>query len=147
MPATSLKQKQFMDAAAHNASFAKQANIPQAVAKDFSESSKGMKFGKGYNTREDLQGINKPKTDHGKMSLMKKGGESKSQKESGMKKMSNGGITEAKMGKVRTAAPSKDGIASKGKTKGTIIKMGAAKPLGMKKGGMTKKMNMGGKAC
>ena len=147
MPATSLKQKQFMDAAAHNASFAKQANIPQAVAKDFSESSKGMKFGRSYNSREDLQGINKPKTDHGKMSLMKKGGESKSQKESGMKKMSNGGITEAKMGKVRTAAPSKDGIASKGKTKGTMIKMGAAKPLGMKKGGMAKKMNMGGRAC
>jgi len=147
MPATSLKQKQFMDAAAHNASFAKQAGIPQSVAKDFSESSKGMKFGRSYNTREDLQGINKPKTDHGKMSLMKKGGESKSQKELNMKKMSNGGITEAKMGKVRTAAPSKDGIASKGKTKGTMIKMGAAKPLGMKKGGMTKKMNMGGRAC
>ena len=147
MPATSLKQKQFMDAAAHNASFAKQAGIPQSVAKDFSESSKGMKFGRGYNTREDLQGINKPKTDHGKMSLMKKGGESKSHKELNMKKMSNGGITEAKMGKVRTAAPSKDGVASKGKTKGTMIKMGAAKPLGMKKGGMTKKMNMGGRAC
>jgi hypothetical protein len=28
-----------------------------------------------------------------------------------------------KMGAVRTAAPSKDGIASKGKTKGTMIKM------------------------
>jgi hypothetical protein len=147
MPATSLKQKQFMDAAAHNASFAKQAGIPQTVAKDFSESSKGMKFGRGYNTREDLQGINKPKTDHGKMSLMKKGGESKSQKELNMKKMSNGGITERKMGSVKTAAPSKDGVASKGKTKGTMIKMGAAKPLGMKKGGMTKKMNMGGRAC
>jgi hypothetical protein len=68
-------------------------------------------------------------------------------KESGMKKMANGGITSAKMGSVKTAAPSKDGIAMKGKTKGTMVKMGAAKPLGMKKGGMTKKMNMGGKAC
>ena len=56
-------------------------------------------------------------------------------KESGMKKMSNGGITEAKMGKVKTAAPSKDGVATKGKTKGTMVKMGAAKPLGMKRGG------------
>jgi hypothetical protein len=28
-----------------------------------------------------------------------------------------------KMGAVKTAAPSKDGIASKGKTKGTMIKM------------------------
>ena len=64
-----------------------------------------------------------------------------------MKKMSNGGITSAKMGSVKTGAPSRDGIATKGKTKGTMVKMGAANPLGMKKGGMTKKMNMGGKAC
>ena len=56
-------------------------------------------------------------------------------KESGMKKMANGGITKEKMGSVKTAAPSRDGIATKGKTKGTMIKMGAAKPLGMKRGG------------
>ena len=58
----------------------------------------------------------------------------------------NNGITKAKMGTVRTAAPSKDGIASKGKTKGTMISMKGSTPLGMKAGGM-KKMNMGGKAC
>jgi hypothetical protein len=39
------------------------------------------------------------------------------------------------MGAVRTAAPSKDGVATKGKTKGSMVKMGASKPLGMKKGG------------
>jgi hypothetical protein len=50
----------------------------------------------------------------------------------------NKGITNAKMGAVRTAAPSRDGVAAKGKTKGTQIKMGAAKPLGMKKGGKAK---------
>ena len=49
--------------------------------------------------------------------------------------MASGGITTAKMGSVRTAAPSRDGVASKGKTKGTQVKMGAASPLGMKKGG------------
>ena len=43
----------------------------------------------------------------------------------------------SKMGAVKTAAPSKDGVATKGKTKGTMIKMGAAKPLGMKRGGKT----------
>jgi hypothetical protein len=59
----------------------------------------------------------------------------------------NNGITTAKMGSVRTAAPSRDGIASKGKTKGTMVKMSGSTPLGMKKGGMTKKMNMGGKTC
>jgi hypothetical protein len=51
----------------------------------------------------------------------------------------NNGITTAKMGKVRTAAPSKDGVASKGKTKGKQIVMKASKPLGMCGGGMAKK--------
>jgi hypothetical protein len=53
----------------------------------------------------------------------------------GMKKMANGGITKAKMGAVKTAAPSRDGLAVKGKTKGTQVKMSGSKPLGMKKGG------------
>lgn len=56
-------------------------------------------------------------------------------KDSGMKKMAGGGITKAKMGAVKTAAPSKDGLATKGKTKGTMISMKGSKPLGMKSGG------------
>jgi hypothetical protein len=40
------------------------------------------------------------------------------------------------MGAVKTAAPSKDGVATKGKTKGTQIVMAGNK--GMKKGGMAK---------
>jgi hypothetical protein len=76
------------------------------------------------------------------VSFMKKKGAPKSMikhemKEAGMKKMANGGITTAKMGTVRTAAPSKDGVATKGKTKGMQVKMGASKPLGMKYGGKT----------
>ena len=43
---------------------------------------------------------------------MKKGGMA-------MKKMASGGMTS--MGKVKTAAPSRDGIATKGKTKGRIV--------------------------
>ena len=75
MPATSEKQKKFMDAVAHNPAFAKASGVPVKVAKEFSEKSKGMKFGKDTNTsRADLQKVNKPKTLHGKMSLMKKGG-------------------------------------------------------------------------
>jgi hypothetical protein len=48
------------------------------------------------------------------------------------------------MGSVKTAAPSKDGVAAKGKTKGTQVKMaGSGVPGGigsrvMKKGGMAK---------
>jgi hypothetical protein len=38
-----------------------------------------------------------------------------------MKGMKAGGMT--KMGAVKTAAPSRDGVASKGKTKGKMIKM------------------------
>lgn len=50
----------------------------------------------------------------------------------------NNGITTAKMGKVKTAAPSKDGVATKGKTKGKQIVMKGGKPLGMCGGGMAK---------
>ena len=52
-----------------------------------------------------------------------------------VKKMASGGITNAKMPPVRTAAPSRDGIASKGKTKGTMVSMKGSTPLGMKRGG------------
>jgi len=55
-----------------------------------------------------------------------------------MKKMAMGGsVKPSAMGKVKTAAPSRDGIAEKGKTKGKqIVMSGASK--GMKKGGMAK---------
>ena len=56
-----------------------------------------------------------------------------------MKKMASGGMTS--MGKVKTAAPSKDGVAMKGKTKGTMVKMAGS--TGMKNGGMSK-MKKGG---
>ena len=129
MPATSLKQKKFMDAAAHNPAFAKQAGIPQSVAQEFSTASKGMKF-KGEQTRADRQSINRPKTNQGSAEFFKRGGEMKESKamakkeisfmekkgapksmikhekaeygmkKGGMKKMASGGITSAKMGKV-----------------------------------------------
>lgn len=50
-------------------------------------------------------------------------------------KSSGNGITKAKMGSVKTAAPSRDGLATKGKTKGKQVVMHGSKPLGMKKGG------------
>jgi hypothetical protein len=124
------------------------------------KADKGKRFGSG--SRADAQAINKPKTNQGKQEFFAKGGDMKESKEmmkkevsfmkkkgapksmikhemkeAGMKKMANGGITTAKMGTVRTAAPSKDGVATKGKTKGTQVKMGASKPLGMKYGGKT----------
>ena len=44
MPSTSLKQKRFMAAAAHNPEFAKKAGIPQRVAKEFHNADRG-KYG------------------------------------------------------------------------------------------------------
>ena len=161
MPSVSIKQHNFMAAVANNPAFAKKAGVPKTVGEEFMKADKGKKFGSG--TRPDAQAINKPKVHRGKMELFAKGGEMKESpammkkevsfmKKAGapksmikheesemkgmkMKKMASGGITTAKMGKVATAAPSRDGMATKGKTKGTIVKMGAAKPLGMKRGG------------
>jgi hypothetical protein len=132
MPSTSKKQHNFMEAIAHNKAFAKKVGVPQSVGQDFSNADKGKKFSKGGDTMAS-------KMNPGFMAMMAK--------KKGMSKMAGGGMTSAKMGSVKTAAPSKDGVASKGKTKGTMIKMSGSTPLGMKKGGMTKKMNMGGKAC
>jgi hypothetical protein len=167
MPATSEKQKKFMDAVAHNPAFAKKVGVPKAVGKDFSEASKGMKFGKGSGNRADAQAINKPKTKQGKSELFKKGGEMKESKamvkkevsfmkkkgapasmvkhemkEAGMKKMAGGGaITKAKMGAVPSGGNKGKGehaIQKSGISKGTTVKMSGSKPLGMKNGGMSK---------
>jgi hypothetical protein len=48
--------------------------------------------------------------------------------------MAKGGVAASKMGSVRTAAPSRDGVAVKGKTKGSMVKM-AGNAKGLKKGG------------
>ena len=194
MPSSSKKQHNFMAAIAHNPAFAKAVGVPQSVGKDFNEADKGKKFGKGGSTRPDVQGVNKPKTNHGSMALFSKGGdtmaskmnpgfmammakkkdgmkkggmsmaafeksgkdvEKKGVKEGskadmamdkkqmmmkkggGVKKMATGGSVDSGMSmsmtKVRTASPSKDGVASKGKTQGKQIVMAGNK--GMKRGG------------
>jgi hypothetical protein len=158
MPSKSKAQHNLMAMVANDPAAAKRMGIPQSVGSEFMKADKGRRFGSG--SRADVQSINKPKTNQGKQEFFSKGGdmkESKSMmkkevgfmkkagapksmikhemKEAGMKKMANGGITTAKMGAVRTAAPSKDGLAAKGKTKGAMVKMAGSKPLGMKYGG------------
>jgi len=123
MPSTSKKQHNFMAAIANSPAFAKKVGVPQSVGKDFTTADKGRKFSKGGDTMAT------------KMMGMKKGG---------MKKMAAGGMAASSMGKVRTAAPSRDGLAEKGKTRGMQVKMaGSGVPNGigskvMKKGGMAK---------
>jgi len=119
MPSTSKKQHKFMAAVANNPSFAKKVGVPQSVGKDFSNADKGKSFKRGG----DMAKANPF------MEMIAK------KKAMGTKKMASGGMTSAKMGSVKTAAPSKDGIATKGKTKGTMIKMAGSTPLGMKSGG------------
>jgi len=119
-----------MSAVSNNPAFAKKAGVPQSVGKDFTAADKGISFKGGPRMRPDLQKVNKPETLQGKTELFKKGGQVMA-----TKKMSMGGDTKS-MGKVPTAAPSRDGMASKGKTKGTQIVMAGNK--GMKKGGMAK---------
>jgi len=160
VPSVSKKQHNLMAMVANDPAAAKRVGIPQSVGKEFMKADKGKRFGSG--SRANVQAINKPKTNQGKQELFARGGDMKESKEmmkkevsfmkkkgapksmikhemaeAGMKKMANGGITTAKMGTVRTAAPSKDGVATKGKTKGMQVKMGASKPLGMKYGGKT----------
>ncbi len=123
MPAKSAKQEKFMQAVAHNKAFAKKVGVPQSVGREFTKAGGGeMKESKAMVKKE--------------VSFMKKKGAPKSMikhemKEAGMKK--GGMVGASKMGAVKTAAPSRDGVATKGKTKGTMVKMAGAK--GMKYGG------------
>jgi hypothetical protein len=119
MPSKSAKQHRFMAAVANNPSFAKKAGVPQSVGKEFSNADKNRKFSKGGDTMAS-------KMNPGFMAMMAK--------KKGTGKMAAGGVAASAMGKVKTAAPSKDGIATKGKTKGTMITM-AKGGKAMKSGG------------
>lgn len=117
MPSVSKKQHNFMNAVAHSPAFAKKVGVPQSVGKDFSTADKSRKFKEGGDMKESKAMMAK------EMNFMKKKGAPKSmiKHEMAEAKMAKGGMTG--MGAVRTAAPSRDGIASKGKTKGTMVKM------------------------
>ena len=106
MPSTSKKQHNFMEAVAHNPSFAKKVGVPQSVGKDFSNADKG-KFSKGGDTMAKMNPF---------MAMIAKKKDAAKGKPA--KKMASGG----------SASSRADGVVSKGKTKGTQIVM--------KKGGM-----------
>jgi len=108
VPSSSKKQHNFMAAIANSPSFAKKVGVPQSVGKDFTTADKGKKFSKGGDTMAS-------KMNPGFMAMMAK--------KKGTSKMAGGGVAASAMGKVKTAAPSKDGVAEKGKTKGKMITM------------------------
>lgn len=117
MPSKSKSQHNFMAAVAHNPAFAKKAGVPQSVGKEFNQADKGRKFSKGGDMKhEDV------KMDKKMMQKAVNKHEGRLHKGAAMTKLAKGGMA-SKMGTVKTAAPSRDGVATKGKTKGAMVKM------------------------
>jgi len=146
MPAKSAKQEKFMQAVAHNPKFAKKVGVPVTVGQEFTKSGGGMasKMNPGMMAMMKKKAPAKKMAMGGMPMVMKDGqkvpafaadGKGK-MKHGGMatKKMASGGMTS--MGSVRTAAPSKDGVAQQGKTKGKQVVMAG-----------NKRMNKGGRTC
>jgi hypothetical protein len=118
MPSTSKKQHNFMAAIANSPSFAKKTGVPMSVGKEFVTADKGKKFSKGGDMKhEDV------KMDKKMMQKAVNKHEGRLHKGQPMTKLAKGGMAPSKMGAVKTAAPSRDGVATKGKTKGTMVKM------------------------
>ena len=108
-----------MNAVAHSPAFAKKVGVPQSVGKDFSNADKSRKFSKGGDMKESKAMVAK------EMAFMKKKGAPASmikheKAEAKGKPFAKGGMT--KMGAVKTSSKP-DGIAMKGKTKGTMVTM------------------------
>jgi hypothetical protein len=134
----SKKQHNLMVMVANNPAKAKELGIPQKVGAEFTKADKGKTFKRGgemantsrMNKLEELGRVNaeKASTAKGKKNLA-----AEKKRVVGELKYAKGGMTASKMGAVKTAAPSRDGVAIKGKTKGKMVVMSGNK--GMKKGG------------
>ena len=123
-----------MAAVAHSPAFAKKVGVSQSVGQDFNAADKGRKFSKGGDTMAS-------KMNPGFMAMMKnKGGKKmaeggstdmaqdkamikKAFKQHDSQEHKGGKGTELKLAKGGTFRSSANGIASKGKTKGTQIMM------------------------
>jgi hypothetical protein len=154
MPSKSKAQHNFMAAVANNPSFAKKTGVPTSVGKDFSAADKGRKFSKGG----DMKKMSMGGYASGGLNMVNKGGKMVPDfAADGVGKMKKGGMAheDVKMdkkmmqkavnkheGRLHKGQPmtklaaggafrkSANGVATKGKTKATMVKM-----------------NMGGKAC
>ena len=146
MPSTSKKQHNFMEAVAHSPSFAKKVGVPQSVGKDFSAADKGRKFSKGGDMKKMNMG---GYADGGMPMVMKDGQKVPAFAADGKGKMAKGGMAHAdvkmdkkmmqkavnkhegrlhkgeSMTKLAKGGYTKaaDGIATKGKTRGTQVVM------------------------
>jgi hypothetical protein len=115
MPSSSKKQHNFMAAVANNPAFAKKAGVPQSVGQDFTKADKGRKFSKGGDTMAS-------KMNPGFMAMMaKKKDGAKGDMPAALAK--HAGKPASKAHKGLKSGGAVDGVASKGKTKGTMVKM------------------------
>jgi len=137
MPSVSKKQHNFMAAVANNPKFAKKVGVKSSIGEEFMKADKGRKFRAGGLKEVDSDsnpGLAKlPSEVRNKMGYMKKGGMAHSDvakdkpmmkkvakaevkaHEKKMHKMAGGG----KVGQLSKA----DGCATKGKSKGKMVKM------------------------
>jgi hypothetical protein len=138
-----------MEAIAHNKAFAKKVGVPQSVGQDFSNADKGKTFKKGGDTMmkkkpmmpvggkmaADNQMMQAGRPMPGTPAMMKKGGMAKddTKQDKAMIKKAfkqhdaqehKGGIgTSLKLAKGGSFRKAANGVAKKGLTKGTMIKM------------------------
>ena len=124
MPSKTKAQHNLMALVANDPAASKRLGIPQKVGKEFMQADKGRKFNQGGEMKESKAMMGK------EIAFMKKKGAPKSMikhemaeagmKKGGMaKKMMGGGMAYSAGGYTRAA----DGIAKKGKTKGTQVRM------------------------
>ena len=108
-----------MEAIAHSSKFAKKVGVPQSVGKDFAAADKGKTFKKGGSMKSDMKedmAMDKKQD----VSMIKK-----AFKQHDAQEHKGGKGTKLKLasgGKVAQLSKA-DGCATKGKSKGTIIKM------------------------
>ena len=126
MPSSSAKQHRFMEAIAHSPSFAKKAGVPQSVGQDFSKADKGKTFKRGGDMA--TKGVNPfAKFEKSGKDVEKKGMKEGSKADMALDKkqmmMKKGGAAK-KMASGGSASSRADGIASRGKTKGKMLKKG-----------------------
>jgi hypothetical protein len=137
-----------MAAVANNPSFAKKAGVPQSVGKEFNNADKGKTFKQGGDMKSvDMKknpGVAKlPTAVRNKMGFMKKGGMAEGEKadmkqDKGMMQKAvnkhegrlHKGQPMTKLASGGSFRSTANGVATKGKTKGDMVKM-----------------KMGGKAC
>jgi hypothetical protein len=115
-----------MAAIANNPAFAKKVGVPQSVGKDFNNADKGKKFKGGGMAKSDMKEDMKMDKAQDKAMIKKAFKQHDAQEHKGGKgtklALKKGGMAK-KMAGGGTFRASANGIATKGKTKGTQIKM------------------------